>query len=225
MNKIVYLHKKKTNDEIFYVGMGDIKRAYSKQRSKIWEKTVEKYGYYITIVATNLSKKDAFELECFLIKELGRKDVGTGSLLNMTDGGEGNIGLSCSIKKRRKYNMSKVERNTEWKRKISESHKGKVFSKETLKKMSNAKLGKKITEDTRKKMIASNRSEEIGGLKILMFCFYTKELLKKFNSISKAAKYIDRPNSCISNQMSGLSKSTSLRKTNQKVIFKIQENE
>ena len=225
MNKVVYLHRKQTNNEIFYVGMGGVKRVYSKQRSKIWEDTVKKYGYYSVVIANNLSKEDAFELECFIIKELGRKDLKTGSLVNMTDGGEGNMGLSCSIEKRRKYNMSKIERNSEWKRKISEAHKGKIFSKETLKKMSNAKIGKKTSEETRKKMSISNRSEEIGGVKVSMFCFYTGELLKNFDSIVKAAVYIERPNSCISNQMKGRSKYTTLKLTKQKVIFKIQINE
>jgi hypothetical protein len=225
MNKVVYLHRKKTNDEIFYVGMGNTKRVYSKQRSKIWEDTVKKYGYYSVIVASNLSKEDALELECFIIKELGRRDLKTGLLVNMTEGGNGTSGLSCSIEKRRKYIMSKIERNSEWKRKISEAHKGKIFSNETLKKMSKAKIGKKTSEETRKKMSVSNRSEEIGGVKVSMFCFYTGELLKNFDSIVKAAIYIERPNSCISNQMKGRSKCTTLKLTKQKVIFKIQINE
>jgi hypothetical protein len=63
MNKIVYLHRKKTNNEIFYVGMGNSKRVYSRQRSKFWEDTVKKYGYYSVIIADNLSKDDALELE------------------------------------------------------------------------------------------------------------------------------------------------------------------
>jgi hypothetical protein len=138
----------------------------------------------------------------------------------MTDGGDGASGLNCSIEKRRKYKMSKVKRNSEWKRKISEAHKGKVFSKETLEKMSKAKLGSKVSEDVRKKMSESNRSEEIGGIKVSMFCFYTGELLKNFNSIKKASIYINRPITCITNQMKGLSKSTSFKSTNQKVIFK-----
>jgi hypothetical protein len=225
MNKIVYLHRKKTNNEIFYVGMGNSKRVYSRQRSKFWEDTVKKYGYYSVIIADNLSKDDALELECFIIKELGRKDLKTGPLVNMTDGGDGASGLNCSIEKRRKYKMSKVKRNSEWKRKISEAHKGKVFSKETLEKMSKAKLGSKVSEDVRKKMSESNRSEEIGGIKVSMFCFHTGELLKNFNSIKKASIYINRPITCITNQMKGLSKSTSFKSTNQKVIFKKQTNE
>ena len=43
-------------------------------------------------VAKNLSEDDAFELERFIISELGRIDLGTGFLTNHTDGGEGASG-------------------------------------------------------------------------------------------------------------------------------------
>jgi len=46
----------------------------------------------ITCEFKELSETRAFELEKELIKEFGRKDLGTGSLYNLTDGGEGSSG-------------------------------------------------------------------------------------------------------------------------------------
>jgi hypothetical protein len=90
MNKVVYLHRKKNNDSIFYVGMGSVNRAYSKRdRNNHWINVVNKYGYYTDIVAKNLSVDDAHELEVFIIGNLGRRDLGTGELVNLTSGGDG----------------------------------------------------------------------------------------------------------------------------------------
>ena len=90
-NKVVYIHRKKTNMEIFYVGIGNINRPYQKgikDRNKFWHNTVNKYGYVIEIIRTKLSKKEAFDIEKDLIELIGRKDIGLGTLVNLTNGGE-----------------------------------------------------------------------------------------------------------------------------------------
>jgi len=90
MSKVVYIHKRKDNDSIFYVGMGNLKRVTDKKnRNNYWNNVVAKYGYYAEVVAKDLSIDDAYELEMFLISELGRKDLKKGNLVNMTDGGDG----------------------------------------------------------------------------------------------------------------------------------------
>jgi hypothetical protein len=77
----------------YYVGKGSGERAYKK-----WGKGIKppKDKSRIVIVEDNLDETTAFNLECKLIAEYGRKDLGTGILYNMTDGGEGSSGHKVS---------------------------------------------------------------------------------------------------------------------------------
>jgi hypothetical protein len=45
------------------------------------------------IIRENIIEEEAFELEILLIKIIGRKDLGTGPLYNLTDGGDGTSGI------------------------------------------------------------------------------------------------------------------------------------
>ena len=73
----------------YYVGKGSGERAFKK-----WGKGIKppKDLSRIVIVEDNLDEQTAFDLERKLIAEYGRKDLGTGILYNMTDGGEGSSG-------------------------------------------------------------------------------------------------------------------------------------
>jgi hypothetical protein len=90
----VYAHFIPHESEPFYIGRGCRKRAYSHQgRNKWWNNIVKKYGYEVKILYENLSNEQANELEKQLINQYGRKNTGTGCLVNMTDGGDAMIGL------------------------------------------------------------------------------------------------------------------------------------
>lgn len=115
-SKVVYLHRKETDNSIFYVGMGNPYRAYATSpRNKWWNHTYEKHGLIVDVVADNLSTEDAYELEVFLISELGRKDKGLGNLVNLDDGGEGATGHIPTKEAREKLSkrVSKKVINTE----------------------------------------------------------------------------------------------------------------
>lgn len=91
-NKVVYLHRNKITDEVFYVGMGSKTRPYDKnKRNLFWNNYVNKYGFYVEIVKTNLSSNEASEEEIRLISLFGRRDLKEGSLVNLSNGGEGAI--------------------------------------------------------------------------------------------------------------------------------------
>lgn len=88
----VYAHKKPCG-EVFYIGKGKNRRAWSKyDRNSMWVNTANKYGYTVEIIHDNLTEQEAFDKEVELIRKYGRRNIGTGILTNLTDGGEGVTG-------------------------------------------------------------------------------------------------------------------------------------
>jgi hypothetical protein len=161
----------------YYVGKGKGRRAYLNGRIPPKPPQLER----IQIVKDNLTEDEAFILECKLIAEYGRKDLGTGILQNRTDGGEGvsgRIATPEAIQKRVSKNTGKkrtaeqklrmslaqkgraptqytTEQKAEISRKISESQKGKAKSEEHKQKLSEYFTGKsngKRSEETKQKM-------------------------------------------------------------------------
>ena len=89
-NYYVYAHINPTNDEVFFIGKGKGRRVYSrKNRNNHWKNYVKKYGGFLVLfINVNLTEEESFELEKQWISNIGRKDLGKGTLVNMTDGGE-----------------------------------------------------------------------------------------------------------------------------------------
>lgn len=82
----VYIHRKSSNDEPFYVGKGCDYRAWvDSGRNKYWHRVVNKYGFTVDIVFDCLLEEEAYLLEQDVIKEL--KYFGY-KLANMTEGGD-----------------------------------------------------------------------------------------------------------------------------------------
>ena len=110
-----YVHRKASNGEIFYIGKGAGNRLDRfNNRNNHWHKTVAKHGLISEKVLETELEDEALELERFLISEIGRRDLGDGPLVNMTDGGDGVSGHKHSSDSRSR---------------MSESHRGVPLSK------------------------------------------------------------------------------------------------
>ena len=111
-NYILYRHLKPCG-EVFYIGIGvSKKRAYSKYgRNKHWINTINKYGYEVQILSKNIDYEFAKEIEINLISYYGRKDLNKGTLVNMTDGGEGATNISLEEKLKKKIRLTDYNKN------------------------------------------------------------------------------------------------------------------
>lgn len=151
--KVVYRHRRLDTGDIFYIGIGNKKRAYNKKsRPKHWNNIVNKYGYTVEIIAEDLSKEDACELEIFLISLYGRRDLGKGNLINLTDGGDGNLNPSDEWREKASLRV-KGENNYFFNNPLfgeSNGNFGNYWTEEQKNVMSEKKKGTKASTKTKK---------------------------------------------------------------------------
>jgi hypothetical protein len=102
----LYRHIRLDKNEPFYIGIGsdsNYNRAYEikkDRRNIVWSRIASKSEIEVEIMLDGLSWDNACEKEIEFIKLYGRKDGG-GILANLTDGGDGTLGLIVSEKTRK----------------------------------------------------------------------------------------------------------------------------
>lgn len=154
-NCLVYKHIRLDKNEVFYIGIAKQKnRPYEKgnKRSLLWNKIVAKTDYKVEIIFNNLTWEEAKLKEIELIKYYGRKDLKTGILVNMTDGGDGNVNPSIE----RRENIAFHSKNRVWKQeskdKLSKSKSGENHHMFGIKGENNPLYGTKHSEETKRKI-------------------------------------------------------------------------
>ncbi len=91
---VVYLHKRATTGEPFYVGIGTVDRpSVVSDRNDYWTKIYKKHGCTIELLVENGSEEFVKKMEIWLIA-IYRGLVGRKRLANISDGGEGGYGLT-----------------------------------------------------------------------------------------------------------------------------------
>lgn len=132
----VYTHKRQDNGEVFYVGKGTGRRAWSSNgRSERWKSIADNFGFDVEIIHENLTQSEAFEIEVYEISKAKEKY----ELANIAKGGAG--GTSAGYK-----------HSDEVKQLISRTQKGRRKSEEHKEKLRIANTGKKLSDETRARM-------------------------------------------------------------------------
>ena len=147
----------------YYIGKGSGRRAW-KQSGRAG-KAKKPPDERILILKRNLTEKEAFKHEIYMIAIYGRVDQGTGILHNFSDGGEGLSGpspevLAKILEKRKGYRHSEESR-----RKLSEAAKRRRPPTEEENRRNserntgerNARFGVSVTEETRQKISKSHK--------------------------------------------------------------------
>ena len=151
----VYEHIRLDNMTCFYVGKGKGERAYDLERNFHHDRISNRYGNAVVIIKNHLTEKEAFELERDTIEDYvfnlgygidieGYKDYDhkLPHLTNMTWGGEG---------------VSRGQLSEEYKKNLSEAHKGKKLSEETKLKISKAIKGIQLSEEHKQNISESRK--------------------------------------------------------------------
>ena len=137
------------NNTFYYIGKGSNKRHCQKRQNGI-KPPADKNK--ILILHADLDEETAFDYESKLIMFYGRKDLGTGLLRNMTNGGEGVSGWIP---------------NDSWREKKRKSMTGS----------NNPFYGKKHTDETKALISAKNKGRHAGSKNPM----YNKKLIGPLN--------------------------------------------
>lgn len=156
MEKTYYLyrHVRLDKNEPFYVGIGthytrwkghytSYRRAYDRtDRSNLWKKVYKKIlgEYEVQIIFETSDYNLLLNKEKEFISLYGRKDLGTGTLVNLTNGGEGvvNSGYVHTSKHNENKRLALI---------------GHVVTNETKQRQSLAKKGKPLESEHKNKVV------------------------------------------------------------------------
>jgi hypothetical protein len=187
-NFYVYAHlrmDKLGRERVFYIGKGmgnrdrNIRGSRSIHHLNIVQKVQCTLGYKgikVVRLKDNLTEEESFVWEKHFISFYGRQDLGVGSLINLTDGGDGISGFVPSQEtrllqsERAKQRLAKPEErhilserarkrlaDPEQRRRLSESAK-RAFSKpETRKRMSDSAKKRAPNPETMQKMLEGSK--------------------------------------------------------------------
>ena len=224
-NYYLYQHIRLDKNEVFYIGVGTIQiikdkyRYYSRSKEKygrnlIWKRITSKTDYKIEILIESDDYDFILEKEKEYIELYGRIDLKTGTLANMTEGGEGVINVSEDTKMKRNKSLTGLKRNEITKQLISLSkigNKNPMFGKkhslETKVKISNGiKLNPPKPHKQSSESIEKIRNSRIGSKHWKSVKVINTKTNEIFDTVSSAAKSINISRGYLSNMLNNKNK-------------------
>lgn len=173
----VYRHIRLDKNEPFYIGIGSggYRRANStKGRNNIWNGIVARTDYEVEIILDDLGWQEARIKEKEFISLYGRIDKNNGPLCNLTEGGDGTLGVSA------------------W-------NKGQKLSKEHINSLSKAQTGLKRSQESIDKAIETKKLTFANKGKIVL----NIQTGIYYISVCDASKSINMRQSTLSRKLNG----------------------
>jgi hypothetical protein len=222
----LYRHIRLDKNEPFYIGIGSdsaYKRAYetkSNRRNYIWNKITAKTDFEVEIMLDNLTWQEACIKEIEFISLYGRIDKHNGILSNLTDGGDGTVGVIISEKNRKllsdkfsgsgnpmygkKLSKESIEKSRQKRLGMTAWNKGKtgIYSEKHLKQMSESRLGQKAWNKGMKNVNGIGMAKMVIDLNTGIY----------YESARKASEAINMKHSTLKSKLNGSNKNnTSMR--------------
>lgn len=198
----VYQHIRLDKNQVFYVGIGSKYRPYDLiGRNKYWNNIVQlNPNYEIQVLFENLTWKECCKKEIWYIKLYGRRNLNTGSLCNLTDGGEGMLGYKHSEDALRRIgehskNRPRIkgykQKITDEERKVrSDRMKNRVFTDELRANISKSRIGNTFASGH---VLSQESKDKIGiaFMKPILQYDLQNNFIQEFKSIKEACKVLE----------------------------------
>lgn len=199
----VYRHVRLDTNVPFYIGIGskrekyntfqsEYQRAFSKlNRNKYWKFIVNKHGYKVDILFESNDRFVIQEKEKEFILLYGRQDLKTGTLVNMTDGGDGMNGITDEVKSKMSQKainrFSKEEERLKQSERTKNAYKNENFlalkRKQSKDMWQNPSIREKLVQASKDKWQNPEHKEKMS--KIRKEVFNTPEHKEKLKNISR----------------------------------------
>jgi len=169
----LYAHFRKDKQEAFYIGIATKyrKRDYDRamcyrKRSEFWKRVANKTRYNVMILTESDDKGGIIEKEINYIKVLGKKRDKSGTLVNITDGGEGLLGHRIVWTEEMKNSIRKAN------------------SRRIIKESTRNKLRANIYQSG---LIGRKGKDSFAARPVLQLEKETGEIINRFDTIKEAA--------------------------------------